>query len=89
MINFIPFCVLASKFNVESKNRNYFAGEPHDFFWSKFIVGTVVIFNCKVTPLWFFDQKNHDVPQQKVHIFDSASNSEAKTPNEITIIAQR
>ena len=47
------------------------------------------IAHVKGSPLWFFGQKNHDVPQQKVHIFDSASNSEAKTPNEITIIAQR
>ena len=31
-INSIPFGVLASEFNVESKNLNRFAGERHDFF---------------------------------------------------------
>ena len=50
-ITLILFGVLASELNVESKKMNCFAGERHDFFWSKFKGGTSLkIFNRKGPP---------------------------------------
>ena len=69
-INSIPFGVLASEFNVESKNMNRFAGERHDFFWSKFKGGTSLkIFNRKGPPFGFLAKKFMTFPSKKVSIF--------------------
>ena len=59
----ILFGVLASEFNVESKNMNRFAGERQDFFWSKFKGGTSLkIFNRKGPPFGFLAKKTKRGP---------------------------
>ena len=86
----ISFGVLASESNLESKNMNRFAGERHDFFWSKFKGGTSLkIFNRKGPPFGFLAKKIMMFPRKKVIILNSALNSEAKTPNRIEVIARR